>query len=127
MAQRQGPAQGPRHGDRRKPPADGGRALRPRRHVALEEGAAGVPGGLPHFGKIGPVQHEVRQLGISPGTEQLLSTPGSGELTAFERACDDAVTAYLAQARRIPFGGYTSRPRALKPSTLSLSPRTAIL
>ena len=30
--------------------------------------------------------------------------PGSGNLTAFERACDDAVTRYLAQARRIPFG-----------------------
>lgn len=30
--------------------------------------------------------------------------PGSGELTAFERACDDAVTRYLAQARRVPFG-----------------------
>ena len=33
-----------------------------------------------------------------------LTAPGSGELTAFERMCDDAVTAYLAQARRIPFG-----------------------
>ena len=29
---------------------------------------------------------------------------GSGELTAFERLCDDAVMGYLAQARRIPFG-----------------------
>ena len=33
-----------------------------------------------------------------------LSAPGSGELTAFERACDNAVMAYLAKARRIPFG-----------------------
>lgn len=33
-----------------------------------------------------------------------LSAPGSGELTAFERACDNAVMGYLAQARRIPFG-----------------------
>ena len=33
-----------------------------------------------------------------------LAAPGSGELTAFERACDDAVMAYLAGARRIPFG-----------------------
>lgn len=33
-----------------------------------------------------------------------LAAPGSGELTGFERACDNAVTAYLAQAKRVPFG-----------------------
>lgn len=33
-----------------------------------------------------------------------LTRSGSGALTAFEKACDDAVTAYLATARRIPFG-----------------------
>ena len=33
-----------------------------------------------------------------------LTAPGSGELTGFERMCDDAVMHYLAQARRIPFG-----------------------
>ena len=33
-----------------------------------------------------------------------LTAPGSGELTAFERLCDNAVMAYLARARRIPFG-----------------------
>jgi V/A-type H+-transporting ATPase subunit C len=38
------------------------------------------------------------QLGAS------LTAPGSGRLTAFERACDDALTAYLAQARRVAFG-----------------------
>ena len=30
--------------------------------------------------------------------------PGGGPLTDFERACDDALTAYLAAARRVPFG-----------------------
>jgi V/A-type H+-transporting ATPase subunit C len=30
--------------------------------------------------------------------------PGMAALTAFEKACDDAITAYLAAARRIPFG-----------------------
>ena len=30
--------------------------------------------------------------------------PGSGGLTAFERACDDALTAYLSAAKRVPFG-----------------------
>ena len=29
---------------------------------------------------------------------------GAGPLTAFERECDNAVTAYLAAARRVPFG-----------------------
>lgn len=32
------------------------------------------------------------------------AVPGGGSLTAFERACDNALTAYLAQAKRIPFG-----------------------
>lgn len=35
---------------------------------------------------------------------EAVAKPGSGALTAFEKACDDAVTAYLAAARRIPFG-----------------------
>ena len=33
-----------------------------------------------------------------------LSQAGSGPLTGFERACDNAVTSYLAAARRVPFG-----------------------
>ncbi len=33
-----------------------------------------------------------------------VSVPGSGSLTPFERACDDALTAYLAQARMVAFG-----------------------
>lgn len=36
-----------------------------------------------------------------------LARPGAGSLTAFEKACDDALTAYLAAARRIPFGEET--------------------
>ena len=43
-------------------------------------------------------------LGEAAAAGAALTSPGSGELTAFERLCDDAVTAYLAQARRIPFG-----------------------
>ena len=35
------------------------------------------------------------------------ATPAGGSLTAFEKACDDAVTAYLAAARRVPFGEQT--------------------
>ena len=38
--------------------------------------------------------------------EQLLQ-PGGGSLTEFERECDNALTAYLAAARRIPFGEET--------------------
>ena len=33
-----------------------------------------------------------------------LALPGGEPLTAFERACDDALTAYLSAARRVPFG-----------------------
>lgn len=36
-----------------------------------------------------------------------LAQPGAGSLTAFERECDNALTAYLAAARRIPFGEET--------------------
>ena len=36
-----------------------------------------------------------------------LTRGGSGALTAFERECDNALTAYLAAARRIPFGEET--------------------
>ena len=43
-------------------------------------------------------------LGEAAAAGAALTARGSGELTAFERMCDDAVTAYLAQARRIPFG-----------------------
>ena len=33
-----------------------------------------------------------------------LIKPGSGALTAFEKACDDAVTKYVSASRRVPFG-----------------------
>lgn len=33
-----------------------------------------------------------------------LAQPGGASLTAFERECDDALTGYLAAARRVPFG-----------------------
>ena len=59
--------------------------------------ASGKSGDLAGVFRAGP-------LGDAAALGAALSTPGSGELTAFERACDDAVTAYLAQARRIPFG-----------------------
>ena len=36
-----------------------------------------------------------------------LAQPGGGALTAFEKACDDALTDYLSAARRVPFGEET--------------------
>ena len=36
-----------------------------------------------------------------------LAVPGGESLTAFERECDNALTAYLAAARRVPFGEET--------------------
>ena len=43
-------------------------------------------------------------LGEAAAAGAALTAPGSGELTAFERMCDDAVMRYLAGARLIPFG-----------------------
>lgn len=36
-----------------------------------------------------------------------LAQSGAGALTEFERLCDDAVTEYLSQAKRVPFGEQT--------------------
>ena len=43
-------------------------------------------------------------LGEAAAAGAALTAPGSGELTAFERMCDDAVMHYLEGARLIPFG-----------------------
>lgn len=43
-------------------------------------------------------------LGEAAELGAALSAPGSGALTGFERACDNALMDYLAGARRIPFG-----------------------
>ena len=43
-------------------------------------------------------------LAEAASTGAALTAPGSGELTAFERMCDDAVMHYLEGARLIPFG-----------------------
>ena len=43
-------------------------------------------------------------LAQAAGLGAKLAQPGGAPLTAFERECDNALTAYLAAARRIPFG-----------------------
>ena len=43
-------------------------------------------------------------LGEAAAAGAALTAPGSGELTAFERMCDDAVMHYLEGARLVPFG-----------------------
>ena len=43
-------------------------------------------------------------LAQAAGLGAKLAQPGGASLTAFERECDNALTAYLATARRIPFG-----------------------
>lgn len=42
--------------------------------------------------------HSAAEAGVA------LTAPGSGSLTGFEKMCDNALTAYLAQAKRVPFG-----------------------
>ena len=46
-------------------------------------------------------------LAQAAGLGAKLAQPGGASLTAFERECDNALTAYLAAARRIPFGEET--------------------
>jgi len=55
---------------------------------------------LPRLFSFGPLA-EAAALGAA------LSVPHSGSLTAFERACDNGVTAYVSAARRVPFGEQT--------------------
>lgn len=50
---------------------------------------------------------EVFQTGALAQAAKLgaaLVKPGSGALTVFEKACDDAVTSYVSASRRVPFG-----------------------
>ncbi len=62
--------------------------------------ASGKGGDLSTVFRAGPLA-EAAALGAA------LAAPGGGELTAFERACDNAVMGYLEKARRIPFGEQT--------------------
>ena len=74
------------------------------RTVLLEGGNASVSAvaaargeGIADVFQSGPLA-QAAKLGAS------LVKPGSGALTEFEKTCDDAVTAYLAANRRVPFG-----------------------
>ena len=70
----------------------------------------------------GPLLEQLRELtrgsALSSAGELAAATlGGSGSLTAFERACDDALVRYLQRARRTPFGpevivGYLSAKEA---------------
>ena len=55
---------------------------------------------FPRLLSFGPLS-QAAELGAA------LSAPRSGSLTAFERACDNGVTAYVSAARRISFGEQT--------------------
>lgn len=73
------------------------RCLMPGGNVSEQTIAAARPEALPEVFSAGSLA-EAAQLGAG------LTKPGSGALTAFEKACDDAVTAYVSIARRVPFG-----------------------
>ena len=53
-------------------------------------------GGLEELTRTGPLR--------AAGELAVPLLDGSGSLTAFERACDDALISYLQRARRTPFG-----------------------
>ena len=71
--------------------------LLPGGNVAVSVLAAGRGAELAAVFRAGP-------LGEAAAAGAALTSPGSGELTAFERMCDDAVMHYLEGARLIPFG-----------------------
>ena len=66
-----------------------------------EKSLAAVPGEeLASLFQTGPLA-QAAQLGGRA------ARPAGGSLTAFERACDDALTRYVANAKRVPFGEET--------------------
>ena len=65
--------------------------------VAEQTIAAARSDALAEVFRVGPLA-KAAELGSE------LARPQGGQLTEFERMCDDAVTAYLATARRVPFG-----------------------
>jgi V/A-type H+-transporting ATPase subunit C len=74
--------------------------LLPGGNVAADTLARTKADDLPRLFSFGPLS-EAAALGAA------LAAPRSGSLTAFERACDNGVTAYVSAARRIPFGEQT--------------------
>lgn len=44
------------------------------------------------------------ELAAAAALASAVSAPHSGSLTAFERACDNAITHYVSAAKRVPFG-----------------------
>ncbi len=71
--------------------------LLPGGHVSTQALAVARGGEIAGLFRAGPLAGAA-ELGAS------LSVPGSGALTEFERLCDDALMAYLAGGRRVPFG-----------------------
>ena len=70
-----------------------------------------VPGGTVATGAIASVKGAelgkvFKNTGFAAAAEAgaAVAVPNGGPLTEFERMCDDAVMAYLAKARQIPFG-----------------------
>lgn len=74
--------------------------LLPGGNVSEQAIAAARGDSLGEVFRSGPLAHAA-ELGAK------LAQPGGESLTAFERECDNALTAYLAAARRVPFGEET--------------------
>ena len=76
------------------------RVLLPGGSVSEQTIAGTRPEALDEAFRAGPLA-QAAQLGVK------LVQHGGGSLTAFERECDNALTAYLASSRRVPFGEET--------------------
>jgi len=73
------------------------RVLLPGGSVSEQSLASARSEGLADVFRTGPLA-QAAELGAK------LAQPGGGSLTAFEKACDDAVTTYLTGARMVAFG-----------------------
>ncbi len=72
-------------------------ALVPGGSVDVKDIAAARPEDLPALFGNGP-------LAKAAEAGSAVAAPGAGSLTEFEKLCDDGVTAYMTEARRVPFG-----------------------
>jgi V/A-type H+-transporting ATPase subunit C len=52
----------------------------------------------------GNIDEPFRSSALRPAADLAADAARGGDLTKFERACDDAVTAVAAGAKRVPFG-----------------------
>ena len=75
--------------------------------IALNEGGSVAPSSILNLWEQGDVLALFATTGLHAALEPAAAAMAGGRLTAFEKACDDALTAYVAEAKR---AGFNERP-----------------